>query len=114
MTSQAVLRLREKAWLEEDLIGRDSLESECFENLSAVDVAEQIERGLIPKRWARVAVDMGHHEVDIGLHQPIKGCAFGQDHADELMVALDAGFLVGRTRIAVEDSCSEFSSGSDL
>ncbi len=76
-----MLRLRDQTRLKKDVIGRDPPESERFKQVRAVDVTEQIEGGLISERWARVAVDMRHHEVDIGLYQPVEGGALRQDHA---------------------------------
>lgn len=46
---------------------------------------------------------MIHHQADVVLRVDVKGSAFGNETADEFVIALSRTFLPGRLRIAVKD-----------
>ncbi len=98
--------LRDQPGFEEDLVGGDLLDGELIEQFSSVEESEEVAGGFVLEGRPRVAVDVAHERVDVGLRQVVKGGSLRQDHADELVVALDAGLLVRGARIAVEDACA--------
>ena len=87
--------LRDQPGLEKDLVGRDLADAEEIKQVGAMEEGEEIAGGFVLEGRPRVAVDVAHELVDVGLRQMVEGGALGQDHADELVVALDAGLLVG-------------------
>lgn len=52
-------------------------------------------RAFIPKAGSAIRIDMVNHKVYVTLGKRIKGRAFGDKHAEELMVPLTGPFLPG-------------------
>ena len=94
---------RQQRGFQDDIAGSDFSDAEFVEQAGPVPEGEQVVRGLVFPGRAGVTVDVGEDEVDAVLGEAVEVRPLREDHAQELMVALDAALLPGRAGVAVED-----------
>ncbi len=89
--------------LEDYLLRVDLRDVELRRRTLAVEELEHLERCAVALHVADVGVDVREREVRLLLRERVERDALGEDLADDLVVALDLGLLVGVHRVAEED-----------
>ena len=101
ITLQLVM-LPKQWWLEDDVVGLDSLKTKFLKKSLSVMKGKHCIRSLVTEFRAWIGIDMVHHEIDLFLGVLTDILAFGYHSSYELMVILAGTLLVWRGGIAVK------------